>query len=122
MCHGEIGTCVFWKPKSKHGPLLKYATRISQPIWLGVGIEDPSGVVEIQVDSWGTLEKISTYTSSHKHMHMHTRFFFILFVFLLLQAEKSPMRFKVNMKKTYPASMWPHAMAMKGIYSKPGHA
>ena len=37
------------------------ATPISQPVWLGVGIEDPSGVVEIQVHSWGTLEKTLIY-------------------------------------------------------------
>ena len=45
----------------------------AQPVWLGVGIEDPSGVVEIQVHSWGTLEKTLIYIFSHKHMHMHTR-------------------------------------------------
>ena len=54
---------MLWKPKSTH---------ISQPVWLGVGIEDPSGVVEIQAHSRGTVEKISTYISSHKHMHVHT--------------------------------------------------
>ena len=68
---------MLWKSKSTHGPLQKYATPISQPICLGVGIEDPSGVVEIQVHSWGTLEKISTYISSHKYMHMHNRLFFM---------------------------------------------
>ena len=64
---------MLWKPKSTHGPLQKHATPISQPVWLGVGIEDPLGVVEIQVHSWGTPEKISTYIFSHKYMHVHTR-------------------------------------------------
>ena len=58
MCYREEGPCVLWKPKSTHGTPQKHATPISQPVWLGVGIEDPSGVVEIQVHSWGTLEKI----------------------------------------------------------------
>ena len=53
--------------------ITKNATPISQPVWLGVGIEDPSGVVEIQVHSWGTLEKTLTYIFSYKHMHVHTR-------------------------------------------------
>ena len=82
---------------STHGPLLKYATPMSQPVWLGVGIEDPSGVVETKVHSWGTLEEILTYIFSHKHMHVHTRLFFILFVPFSLQAETSPMTFTKNM-------------------------
>ena len=53
------------KPKSTHGPLTKYATPISLPVSLGVGMEDPSGVLEIQVHPWETLDKISTYTFSH---------------------------------------------------------
>ena len=61
---------MLWKAKSTHKT---YATPISQSVWLGVGIEDPSGVVEIQVHSWGTLEKISTNRFSHKYMHVHTR-------------------------------------------------
>ena len=73
---------MLWKSKFTHGPLQKYATPISQPVWLGVGIEDPSGVVEIHVHSWGTLEKISTYILSHKYMHVHTRLFVMLFVAL----------------------------------------
>ena len=87
---------MLWKSKFTHGPPQKYDTPISQPVWLGVGIEDPSGVVEIQVHSWGTLEKISKYRFSPKYMHMHTRLFFMLFVSLSLQAGVS---FVKNMKK-----------------------
>ena len=90
---------MLWQPKSTHGPLQKYATPISQPVWLGVGIEDPSGVVEIQVHSWGTLEKIETYTSSHKDMHVHTRLFFMLFVSLSLQAGIFSVTFVKNINK-----------------------
>ena len=64
---------MLWKLTSTHGPPEKHATPVPQPVWLGVGIEDPSGVVEIQAHSRGTVEKISTYISSHKHMHVHTR-------------------------------------------------
>ena len=64
---------MLWKPKSKDGALQKYATPTFQPVLLGVGIADPSGVVEIQAHSWGTLEKISTSIFSHKYMHVHTR-------------------------------------------------
>ena len=99
ICHAHIPTCL-----------------------LGIGIQNPLGVVETQVYSWGTLEKISTYISSHKYMHVHTRLCFIFFVFLLLQAEISPMRFNMNMNKTHPASMRRHAIAMKGTHSTPGHA
>ena len=64
---------MLWKSKPTHGPLPKYATPISQPVWLGVGIEDPLRVAETQVHSWGTLGKISTYISPYKYMHVHTR-------------------------------------------------
>ena len=63
---------MLWKAESTHGPLQKYATPISQPVRLKVGIGDPPGVVEIQAHWWGTLEKISTYIFSHKYMHVHT--------------------------------------------------
>ena len=90
---------MLWKPKSTHGPLEKYATPISQAVWLGVGIEGPLGVVETQVHSWGTLDKISTNLSSHKYMHVHTRLFFMLFVLLSLQEEISPVTLIKNMNK-----------------------
>ena len=101
----------------------KFATPISRPVWMGVGIEDPSGVVETQVHWPGTLEKISTYISPLIHMCTCTvALFYTLFVPFSLQAETSPVTFTKNMKKTHPASMWPHAMAMKGTHSQPGHA
>ena len=81
----------------------KNAKPISQPVWLGVGIEDPSGVVEIQVHSWGTIEKALTYIFSHKHMHVHTRPFSSfrhVVCSLSLQAGTSPMKFIKNMKST----------------------
>ena len=80
----------------------KNATPISQPVWLGVGIEDPSGVVEIQVHSWGTLEKTLIYIFSHKHMHVHTRLFVAFLRYcssLTLQMEYSPVTPVKNMKK-----------------------
>ena len=64
----------------------KNATPISQPVWLGVGIEDPSGVVELQVYSSGTLEETLIYIFSHKHMHVHTRPFHHIVRSLSLQA------------------------------------
>ena len=91
---------MLWKPKSTHRPLQKHATPISQPVWLDVGVEDPPAVVEIQVHSPGTLEKISTYILSHKYMHVHTRLFFTLFVALSLQAELSPVKCTKDMNKT----------------------
>ena len=99
---------MLWKSKSTHGPLQKHATPMSQPVWLGVGIQDPSGVVEIQVHSWGSLEKISTYI--FPHMHVHPRLFFILFVALSLQARISPVKFTRDMNKT-PSQ---HAAPCKG--------
>ena len=115
---------MLWKPKSTHGPSQKHGTPISQPAWLGVGIEDPSGVVEIRAHWRGTLEKISTYISSHTHMHVHTRPFRHAVCSLSLQAEISPVKFIKDMKKTpsQHASMRPHAMAMEGTHSQPGHA
>ena len=68
----EVRVCC-GNPSPRTGLHKKHATPISQPVWLGVGIEDPSGVVEIQAHSRGTLEKISTYIFSHKYMHVHTR-------------------------------------------------
>ena len=81
---------MLWKPKSTHGP----------PVWLGVGIEKPSGVVEIQSHSRGTLEKISTYISSHRNLHVHTRSFRHVACSLSLQAGISPVKFIKDMKKT----------------------
>ena len=78
----------------------KNATPISQPVWLGVGIEDPSGVVEIQVHSWGTLEKTLIYIFSHKHMHVHTRPFHHIVCSLSLQAGIPPAKFIKDMKST----------------------
>ena len=91
---------MLWEPKSTHGPPQKHAKPISQPVWLGVGIEDPSGVVEIQAHSRGTLEKMSTYISSDKHMHVHTRPFRHVVCSLSLQAGISPVKFIKDMKKT----------------------
>ena len=68
----------------------KNATPISQPVWLGVGIEDPPGVVEIQVHSLGTREKKLIYIFSHKHMHVHTRPFHHIVCSLSLQAGIPP--------------------------------
>ena len=82
----------------------KNATPISQPVWLGVGIEDPSGVVEIQVHSWGTLEKTLIYIFSHKHMHVHTRLIVPFVCSFALQAGIAPMKFNNNKRKhTQPA-------------------
>ena len=67
-------------------------------------------------------ENLNIYISSHKHIQLHARLFFILFVFHSLQAEISPMRFKMNMDKTYPASMWLHVMAVEGTHPQPGQA
>ena len=89
---------MLWKPKSTHRTPQKHATPISQPVWLGVGIEDPSGDVEIQAHSRGTLEKKSTYISSHKYMHVHTRPFHHVVCPLWLQAGISPVKFIKNMK------------------------
>ena len=100
MCHGEGGPCVLRKLKSTHRPPQKHATPISQPVWLGHRIEVPSGVVEIQAHSWGTLGKVSTYISSHKHMHVHTRPFRHVVCSLSLQAGISPLKFTKDMKKT----------------------
>ena len=79
----------------------KNATPISQPVWLDVGIEDPSGVVEIQVHSWETVEKTSTYIFPHEYMHVHTRpfrsFLHVVCSFLL-RAGISPSRFTKDMK------------------------
>ena len=81
---------MLWKPKSTHGPLQKHATPISQPVWLGVGMEDPFGVVEIQLHLWKTLEKISN-TYSLINICMCTLvLFFILFVAFSLQQEYPP--------------------------------
>ena len=90
---------MLWKPKPTHGHLQKYATPIFKPIGVGVGLEDPWGVVEIQVHSWRTLEKLSTYIFSHKYMHVHTHLFFMLFVSLSLQAGISPVTFVKEMNK-----------------------
>ena len=64
---------MLWKSKSTHGPLLNYATRISQPVWLGVGIEDlrccgnPSPLVD------NSKENINIYISSiNKHARAHS--------------------------------------------------
>ena len=109
--------------KFPHGPLPEYTTPISQPVWLSVGIEDHPGVVKTGVHLWGTLEKISTYISPLINICTCTfASFFILFVFIPLQAEICPIRFNMNMNKTYPASMWSHEMAMEGTHSQPGHA
>ena len=81
---------MLWKPKWTHGPPQKHATPISQPVCLGFAIEDPSGDVEIQAHSRGTLEKKSTYISSHNHMHVHTRPFRHVVCSLSLQAGISP--------------------------------
>ena len=81
---------MLWYSKSTHRPLPKYATPISQPVWLGVGIENPSGVVETQVHSWGTQEKISTYISTLINICTRTlALFVILFVPFSLQAVTS---------------------------------
>ena len=90
---------MLWKSKSTHGPLQNYAKPISQPIWLGAAIEDPSGVFQIQVQLWGTLEKISTYISYHKYTHVHNRLFFMFLVSLALQAGISPVNLVKNMEK-----------------------
>ena len=91
VCHEERGPSVLWKYKSTHRPLQKYVTPISQPAWLGVGIEDPSGVVETKVHSWGTLEKISTYISPLINICTCTVALFVrLFVFLSLQRINIP--------------------------------
>ena len=87
-------------PRPRMGLHKKNATPISQPVWLGVGIEDPSGVVEIQAHSRITLEKISPYISSHKHMHVHTRPFLHVVCSLSLQAGISPVKFIKDLKKT----------------------
>ena len=78
------------KPKSTHGHLQKHATPISKSVWLGVGIEDPLGVVEIQVHSWGTLETISVYIFSHKYMHVHTRPFLHVVCYPLIAGRNIP--------------------------------
>ena len=111
---------MLWKPKSTHGPPKKHATPISQPVWLGVGIENPSGVVEIQAHSRGTLEKISTYVSSHKYMHVHTRRFHHVVCPLSLQAGIPPVKFIKHMKRI-PS---PHAAPCNGNggYSLPTRA
>ena len=102
---------MLWKLKSTHGPPQKHATPISKPVWLGVGIEDPWGVVEIKAHSWGTLEKISPYISSHKHMHVHTRPFRHVVCSLSLRAGKFPCDFIKDLKKT-PSQ---HAAPCNGI-------
>ena len=77
-----------------------YSTPISQPVWLGVGTEDPSGVVDIQAHSRGTLEKISPYIFSHKHMHVQTRPFHHIVCSLSLQAGISTLNLIKDVKKT----------------------
>ena len=76
--------------KSTHGALQKHATPISQTVSLGVGIEDPSGVVEIEVHSGVTAEKIPTYILSHKYMHVHTRPFLHLVSFPFVAGRNIP--------------------------------
>ena len=82
------------------GASTKHAMPISRPVWLGVGIEYPSGVVEIQAHSRGILGKISTYISSHKYMHVHTRPFHHVVCSLSLQAGIFPVKFIKDMKST----------------------
>ena len=106
---------MLWKLKSTHGPAQKHATPVSHSVWLGVGIEDPWGVVEIQVHSCGTLEKIPTYISSHKHMHVHTRPFCHVVCSLSLRAGMSPVKFIKDLKKT-PSQ---HAAPCNGIGGYP---
>ena len=91
---------MLWKPKSTHGPPQKHATPICRPVWLGVGIEDLSGDVEIQAHARRTLEKISTYISSHNYMHVHTRPFHHVVCSLSLQEGIYPVKFIKDMKST----------------------
>ena len=95
--------CVVEIPVHGRVSIRKNATPISQPVWLGVGIEDPSGVVEIQVHSRGTLENTLTYIFSHKHMHVHIRpfrSFRRVVCFLFVAGRKSPVKFIRDMKST----------------------
>ena len=43
-------------------------------------------------------------------------------LFPLVAGRNSPAKFIKDMKKTHPASMRPHAMAMEGTHSQRGHA
>ena len=82
------------------------------------------GVVETQVHSWGTLEKISTHISSHiyAHTHVYTRPFRHIVCTPLVAGGNSPHEIHQQHEKKHPASMWPHTMAITGTHSQPGHA
>ena len=56
------------------GRCIEKAKPISRPVLLAVGIEEPTGVVQIQVHLCGTSEKYQyEYSPMHTHTHTHTR-------------------------------------------------
>ena len=101
---------------------MKNATQVSRPVWLGVGIEEPTGFVETQVHLWGTVEKISRYILAHAYAHMsvYTDPSLPVVCSLSLRARVSPMKL-INYMKKAPSQICLHAIAITGTHSQPGH-